>query len=43
MVSGYPEIDDRDWLKASAVFAQLTGLRKRVRELECPHAERERG
>jgi UDP-3-O-[3-hydroxymyristoyl] glucosamine N-acyltransferase len=34
VVSGYPAIDNRTWLKASAVFAQLPELRKRVRELE---------
>jgi UDP-3-O-[3-hydroxymyristoyl] glucosamine N-acyltransferase len=34
VISGYPAIDNRDWLKASAVFAQLPELRKRLRELE---------
>jgi UDP-3-O-[3-hydroxymyristoyl] glucosamine N-acyltransferase len=34
LVSGYPAIANRDWLKASAVFAKLPELRKRIRELE---------
>jgi UDP-3-O-[3-hydroxymyristoyl] glucosamine N-acyltransferase len=34
VVSGYPAIDNREWLKASAVFARLPELQKRVRELE---------
>jgi UDP-3-O-[3-hydroxymyristoyl] glucosamine N-acyltransferase len=34
VVSGYPAIDNREWLKATVVFAQLPELRKRVRELE---------
>jgi UDP-3-O-[3-hydroxymyristoyl] glucosamine N-acyltransferase len=33
-VSGYPAIDNRAWLKASAVFARLPELLKRVRQLE---------
>jgi UDP-3-O-[3-hydroxymyristoyl] glucosamine N-acyltransferase len=33
-VSGYPAISNRDWLKSSAVFRHLPGLRKRVAELE---------
>jgi UDP-3-O-[3-hydroxymyristoyl] glucosamine N-acyltransferase len=33
-VSGYPAIDNRSWLKSSAVFAKLPELLKRVRELE---------
>ena len=33
-VSGYPAIENRAWLKASAVFARLPELQKRVRELE---------
>jgi UDP-3-O-[3-hydroxymyristoyl] glucosamine N-acyltransferase len=33
-VSGYPAIDNRDWLKASAVFRKLPELRRRVDELE---------
>lgn len=33
-VSGYPAIDNRDWLKASAVFRRLPELRKAVAELE---------
>jgi UDP-3-O-[3-hydroxymyristoyl] glucosamine N-acyltransferase len=41
MISGYPAIDNRAWLKASAVFAQLPELRKRVRELERQLEERE--
>ena len=34
MISGYPAIPNRDWLKASAVFRQLPALKKRVAELE---------
>ena len=34
VVSGYPAIENRAWLKASAVFARLPELQKRVRELE---------
>ncbi len=34
LVSGYPAIDNRAWLKASAVFAKLPELLKRLRELE---------
>jgi UDP-3-O-[3-hydroxymyristoyl] glucosamine N-acyltransferase len=34
VVSGSPSIDNRDWLKASAVFAKLPELRSRLRELE---------
>jgi UDP-3-O-[3-hydroxymyristoyl] glucosamine N-acyltransferase len=33
-VSGYPAIDNRDWLKASAVFRRLPELRKAVAELD---------
>jgi len=33
-VSGYPAIDNRSWLKSSAVFGKLPELQKRVRELE---------
>jgi UDP-3-O-[3-hydroxymyristoyl] glucosamine N-acyltransferase len=33
-VSGYPAIDNREWLKASAVFRRLPELKKRVAELE---------
>jgi UDP-3-O-[3-hydroxymyristoyl] glucosamine N-acyltransferase len=34
MISGYPAIPNRDWLKASAVFRQLPELKKRIAELE---------
>lgn len=34
VVSGSPSIDNRDWLKASAVFAKLPELRARLREIE---------
>lgn len=33
-VSGYPAIDNRDWLKSSAVFRGLPALRKQVAELQ---------
>ena len=34
MISGYPAIPNRDWLKSSAVFRRLPALQKRVAELE---------
>jgi UDP-3-O-[3-hydroxymyristoyl] glucosamine N-acyltransferase len=34
LVSGYPAIPNRDWLKASAIFRKLPELRKTVHELE---------
>jgi UDP-3-O-[3-hydroxymyristoyl] glucosamine N-acyltransferase len=34
LISGYPAIPNREWLKAAAVFRQLPELRKRVAELE---------
>ena len=34
MVSGYPAIDNRAWLKASAVFPRLPELLRRLRDLE---------
>ena len=33
LVSGYPAIDNREWLKASAVFRRLPDLKRRVSEL----------
>jgi len=39
IVSGYPAIDNRAWLKSSAVFAKLPELQRRVRELEARLAE----
>jgi UDP-3-O-[3-hydroxymyristoyl] glucosamine N-acyltransferase len=33
-VSGYPAIENRDWLKASAVFPRLPDLQRRLRALE---------
>jgi UDP-3-O-[3-hydroxymyristoyl] glucosamine N-acyltransferase len=33
LVSGYPAIDNRDWLKAVAVFRTLPGLRRRLADL----------
>jgi UDP-3-O-[3-hydroxymyristoyl] glucosamine N-acyltransferase len=41
MISGYPAIANRDWLKASAIFRQLPALKKRVKELEDRLAELE--
>jgi UDP-3-O-[3-hydroxymyristoyl] glucosamine N-acyltransferase len=40
-VSGYPAIDNREWLKSSAVFRKLPALRKQVSELERRIAELE--
>lgn len=34
IVSGYPAIDNRDWLKSSAVFANLPQLQKEIRTLK---------
>lgn len=34
IISGYPAIDNRDWLKSSAVFAQLPQLQKEIRLLK---------
>jgi UDP-3-O-[3-hydroxymyristoyl] glucosamine N-acyltransferase len=34
VVSGTPAIDNRGWLKSSAVFAKLPELQRRLRELE---------
>ncbi|HSK08214.1 MAG TPA: UDP-3-O-(3-hydroxymyristoyl)glucosamine N-acyltransferase [Vicinamibacterales bacterium] len=34
VVSGYPAIPNRDWLKASAVFKRLPELKKTIAELE---------
>jgi UDP-3-O-[3-hydroxymyristoyl] glucosamine N-acyltransferase len=34
LVSGYPAIENRAWLKSSAVFAKLPELARRLRELE---------
>jgi UDP-3-O-[3-hydroxymyristoyl] glucosamine N-acyltransferase len=34
LVSGYPAIPNRDWLKASAVFRRLPELKKAIAELE---------
>jgi UDP-3-O-[3-hydroxymyristoyl] glucosamine N-acyltransferase len=33
-VSGYPAIDNREWLKSSAIFRKLPALRKKIAELE---------
>jgi UDP-3-O-[3-hydroxymyristoyl] glucosamine N-acyltransferase len=34
IISGYPAIDNRDWLKSSAIFAQLPKLQREIRELK---------
>jgi UDP-3-O-[3-hydroxymyristoyl] glucosamine N-acyltransferase len=34
MISGYPAIDNRDWLKSSAVFRRLPELKKAVADLK---------
>jgi UDP-3-O-[3-hydroxymyristoyl] glucosamine N-acyltransferase len=34
LISGYPAIDNRDWLKSSAVFRRLPELRKAVADLQ---------
>ena len=43
VVSGYPAIENRGWLKSSAVFARLPDLQKRVRELEREIEELKKG
>ena len=40
-ISGYPAIDNRDWLKSSAVFRKLPELRKAIADLERRLAELE--
>jgi UDP-3-O-[3-hydroxymyristoyl] glucosamine N-acyltransferase len=41
VISGSPAFDNRDWLKATAVFARLPELQKRLRALERRLAELE--
>jgi UDP-3-O-[3-hydroxymyristoyl] glucosamine N-acyltransferase len=41
-ISGYPAIDNRDWLKSSAVFRRLPELKKMVGELQKRLAEIDR-
>jgi UDP-3-O-[3-hydroxymyristoyl] glucosamine N-acyltransferase len=33
-VTGYPAIDNREWLKSSVIFRRLPGLRRKIAELE---------
>jgi UDP-3-O-[3-hydroxymyristoyl] glucosamine N-acyltransferase len=33
-VSGYPAIDNREWLKSSVIFRRLPALRKKLADLE---------
>jgi UDP-3-O-[3-hydroxymyristoyl] glucosamine N-acyltransferase len=40
-ISGYPAIDNRDWLRSSAVFRRLPALRKVVTDLEARLTELE--
>jgi UDP-3-O-[3-hydroxymyristoyl] glucosamine N-acyltransferase len=40
-VSGYPAIDNRDWLKSSAIFRKLPELRKAIADLQRRIAELE--
>ena len=42
VVSGYPAIPNRDWLKASAIFRKLPELRKTIADLERRIAELEK-
>ena len=42
LISGYPAIPNREWLKASAVFKRLPELRKAVADLERRLADLER-
>ena len=41
-ISGYPAIDNRDWLKASAIFRKLPELRRTIADLERRIAELEK-
>jgi UDP-3-O-[3-hydroxymyristoyl] glucosamine N-acyltransferase len=41
VVSGYPAVANREWLKSSAIFRQLPALKQRVAELESRIAELE--
>ena len=41
LISGYPAIPNRDWLKASAVFRKLPELKKAVSDLQARVAELE--
>jgi UDP-3-O-[3-hydroxymyristoyl] glucosamine N-acyltransferase len=41
VISGYPAIDNRDWLKSSAIFAQLPRLQREIRELKARLTELE--
>jgi UDP-3-O-[3-hydroxymyristoyl] glucosamine N-acyltransferase len=34
LVSGYPAIDNRDWLKSSSVFRRLPELKKQIQDLQ---------
>jgi UDP-3-O-[3-hydroxymyristoyl] glucosamine N-acyltransferase len=42
IVSGYPAIPNRAWLRSSAIFRQLPALRKRIADLEQRIADLER-
>ena len=33
-VSGYPAIDNKEWLKSSVIFKKLPELRKKIADLE---------
>jgi len=41
VISGYPAIDNRDWLKSSAIFAQLPKLQREIRDLKARLAKLE--
>jgi UDP-3-O-[3-hydroxymyristoyl] glucosamine N-acyltransferase len=40
-VSGYPAIENREWLKSSVIFRKLPELRKKIADLEQRIAELE--
>jgi len=42
-VTGYPAIDNREWLKSSVIFRHLPDLRKRIADLERRVADLARG
>lgn len=41
LISGYPAIANREWLKSSAIFRQLPALKQRIAQLEARIAELE--
>ena len=42
LISGYPAIENRAWLKSSAIFQRLPEMQKTIRELRQRVAEMEK-